>query len=357
MFKKRTTVADRLTDAGYDPTTLHARGLGTETIMPATITGEDGSLITGLAYMCDFDATQEWGIGDLRKEITSEDPRRFQMTRRGAKSVGIFADAPAIVLSTRPLRDVLPAWGDDVGGPWSAHARYASFYTERLPWAHDYRSASDLRWKKMDQLRAIAREVGLTPMPRRKDDLIAALGEHPRFAEVYGGPRHPDRWPAYFNGATMVLRADEGPARVIVDALKQAVERGTLGIGNYSGPFSSGMFVYDAADETKAVIAAREARFDWHDARMADLEPVAAELKAKGHGWYFLGKPSEHKGADGEPVVEYWLNGYGSYRTTDGRHVSGQPYGWYSLEELRAEKFVDDLEERQRERAREKARS
>src|SRR5690606_11169080 len=82
-----------------------------------------------------------------------------------------------------------------------------------------------LLWKKMDQRRAIAREVGLTPMPRRKDDLIAALGEHPRFAEVYGGPRHPDRWPAYFNGATMVLRADEGPARVIVDALKQAVER------------------------------------------------------------------------------------------------------------------------------------
>lgn len=75
---------------------------------------------------------------------------------------------------------------------------------------------------------------------------------------------------------------------------------------------------------------------------MAKLKPVEEALKAKGYRWYFLGSPKNgfkslagNKVADPEETY-YWLNGSGQ----------PQPFGWYTREELLAEKFVADALEK-----------
>lgn len=80
---------------------------------------------------------------------------------------------------------------------------------------------------------------------------------------------------------------------------------------------------------------------------MAALDLVKDELRRRGHDWYFLGNPSVLEDSEGQPAVRYWLNGIG------GRDYP-QPYGWYTEDELLAEKFADDARERKRERERER---
>ena len=64
------------------------------------------------------------------------------------------------------------------------------------------------------------------------------------------------------------------------------------------------------------------------------LEDVQAELRAKGYVWHFFG-PKTSVGADG--VTRYWFNG-SQFGTGRGR-LTSQPYGWYTLDEMRAEAF------------------
>jgi hypothetical protein len=66
------------------------------------------------------------------------------------------------------------------------------------------------------------------------------------------------------------------------------------------------------------------------------LRPVERELKAKGHRFFFLGRPALINNKDGSKSVKYWLNGQSSPEA--GYH--SQPVGWYTPEELRAEDFV-----------------
>lgn len=72
------------------------------------------------------------------------------------------------------------------------------------------------------------------------------------------------------------------------------------------------------------------------------LDEVKAELHAKGYRWHFFGIP---KNRAGEPWVDpqgkerYWFNGsqYGEGR---GR-LTVQPFGWFTLAEMQAEKFAE----------------
>ncbi len=325
-----TATTTSLADLGVTADQLKAR---TESTAPATFTTAwsdtpDGDPIAGLVHQTDYRAEEEYGIGDLRKALTGTDPRRFAMTERGRQHAAVFSDVNAIVLSSSPLPDGDLIWGAPISGlpadyaeAWERRQRTRSEYVlDRIAGPHE----------RMDVLRVRARELGIAPLPRRKDDLRAAIAAHPDLASQL-----PDIWPAECTyGKTLVLRADgdDLTARV-VRKLADAVRAGTLGVGSASGPFHSGTFYYDTRDETPQLIAEREAAFDWHDAQMAALRPVQDELKAKGHSWFFLGKPTKRQ--DG--TVQYWLNGMRSMPGAKGR----QPYGWYTLEELRAEKFVE----------------
>lgn len=333
----RATIHARVTAAGHDLAGLETWNLPADSFTPAAVEGVDGTPIAGLLV------SGEVGTHDLRTAITGPDRRRFQMTEHAGRYLAVFADAPAIALSRYAVPDVLPEWGDSLS-PWGHdHARYVENYDLQLPYTQGHDEGTQLRWKTMKELRALARQVGLSPQPARKADLITALLAHDGFIAKYGGPQRPECYPAYQRHTeTLVLRADHGAARIVIDALADAIEHGTLGIGDPTRPFSHRGFLYDTRDETPAIVAEREARFDWDEARMADLEPVAAALKAKGHSWFALTRPTETSPGGRPRGVYYWLNGSSGYRTTDGTRVTRQPYGWYSLEELAAEAFLND---------------
>lgn len=72
------------------------------------------------------------------------------------------------------------------------------------------------------------------------------------------------------------------------------------------------------------------------DAEWSEFADVAAALSADGYAWHSLGRRWS-KAADG--TVRVWLNG--SY-VMGSQHLSRQPFGWFTVDELRREVFASD---------------
>lgn len=339
------TIAQRLSEAGIDTGTLEGRGTASRTASAVAQTHPDGTVVAGVMYVLDFRSEEEYGIGELRKALSGPDPRNVAMVKTATRNVARFADVNAIVVSSRALPTRTFAWGEDLTtGQPSAHEQdYAQWYAQSLNWARRDEFANKVEHDRlsMSDLRKFAKTLDLPgPLPRSKVALGAAILSSPQYEAAR---ELLDVWPAWFHyGRELVLRAEPGTGAtaVVIDALGEAIDAGTLAIGTYSGAFTTGVFLYDARDESDAIRAARAERADWYDARMADLEPVAAKLKSMGHGWYFLGRPSEF--AKDEGGVRYWLNGKSGAVAADGTRCRRQPSGWYTLSELLEEKFVHD---------------
>lgn len=334
-----TTVAKLLADA--DRTRSREFGIG-------YFEQPGGDPIIGLHYTCDFKAEEEWGVNDLRKAITGDNPRRFSMTKDGRHHFATFSDVNGLILSTREYeKGHQIKWGDDV-------SEYADspYLVDREPdYVAHYRNWLDYRvnglsfWihrKTVAELREEARELSISPLPRRKDDLIEQINRAKAPKDA------PATWPGWFqNGRQLVFRADDGPTADVLKALQKTAADGHLAIGNGSGPFASGLFIYDARDETQELQDQREAQFDWYDARMAELEPVAKDLEENFLGYYFLGDPKVIDTGDGRKVVRYWLNSHTTGHAYDGRQI----FGWFTLEELKDRSFVDKHNESKKNKA------
>lgn len=355
-----TTIAERLTAAGHDPATCTGEHIGPQLAAAVTSTRDDGSQIVGMLYQLNYRAEEEFGVGDLMKNLTGPDPKNLTVT--APDHVAVFTDVPGLVLSTRPMPARELPWGADpetgnTTADWMGRERkagwrhpYATFYLDTLPYARQDPLARQLRLGRvtMATLREKAEEVGLPrPWARSKHALTDQLLTSAEYRESVDLV---EAWPGWFDdGRHLVLRADDGPTRVVMEALQEAVAAGKLGLTTHSGPFSAGVFVYDTRDETPASIQARHDAVDWHRARMDELEPVAAKLRQAGHSWYFLGSPRLAKDDHGSDVVKYWLNGASGGVAADGTRCRRQPFGWYSLAELEAEKFIRDAVAREAE--------
>jgi hypothetical protein len=66
-------------------------------------------------------------------------------------------------------------------------------------------------------------------------------------------------------------------------------------------------------------------------------EAVADELRARGYRWHSFRADSTRRGEDGATV--YWFNG-STMGEGPGR-LNKQPYGWFTLDEMLAEKFAE----------------
>lgn len=292
-----------------------------------TLDQPGGDPLVGISYQVDYAYEEEAGAGKLCLAISGE-ARRYRMSADARDRIAVPADVCALVISERSFEAGSFTWGDPIPG---GRTDYASRYDSALEIARNLRL-----YRPMDELREMARGLGIAPGRLRKEELQERIRQHPDAGEV------PDRWPAWFaDGHTLVLRADSGPCHGVLERLRSAVVDGALAITNYQVPFGGGLFLYDARDETSELVEAREARFAWYDERMAELAPVAKELTERGHHWFFLGKPSLMT-RDGVKVVCYWLNGSGWRQGSWER----QAYGWYTLDELLAEKFVADAKGR-----------
>ncbi len=250
--------------------------------------GEVLASMPGLSFRTDYAAEQEWGVGDLRKALIGDD---WRMNEEAANHIAVCSDRTAFALSARPLEVREFKWGEHV------EMCFGDYQAE-------YRQAWD-RW-------------------RSRRERFPALSDHDNYA-----------W--FDTGRTLVVRADSGPAADTVSYLCQAIGKGSLGLGSASGPFHTGLLIYDSDDETEALINHRRLQQEWHDEQMVALAPIAQQLESEGYRPYFLGKPTEIT-RYGVTEVRYWLNGEMWVRTDGSR---SQCAGWWTLDELRTKAFLE----------------
>lgn len=300
----------------------------------------DGVRIPGVCYQTDYRAEEEYGLGALRTAFCGDDPRSFGMSKRTTANVTVFEDGTGMVLSVDPLdREQLP-FGDPIRtqreAQWGITGRtdYASSIASRE--ASTRKAAYPYDAPSMAVLRAEARELGIRPIPPSKAALVEAI----RDARGTGA----DCWPAWFeNGEQLVLRARGGLTGEVLALLVAAARAGRLGFGSASGPFHSGLFLYDTAHETKQLQRERTAAFDWHDEQMKQVQEVAEALKAHDDlSVHFLGNPREGTWNDEDGTVRYWLNADWAYSSPIRREIEAAGFtryevglsGWWTREQL-----------------------
>ena len=288
---------------------------------PGIYIGGDQSIIVGLAYRTDYRAEEEYGARDLRTFVTSDNPRQFQMQKEARDAMTVFTNVNGIVFHiTR--HDKVPAtakWGEPL---WDFDdGRYAQDWEQSRRWVRGYPSYSYFNGRLVADLRQEAKSLGITPLPTRRGGLESAISERL-------GPTRPDVWPAWFkDGKHLVLRADDGVAAKIISKLIEAAELGTLGIGDGSGPFSTGMFFYDTRDETLALRQRREHDFDWYDEHIARVKPVVEALKPQSIQFRL---DSPRLDEDGE--IRYYLSR--SFAIPHKYREYDNEYGLFTLAEL-----------------------
>lgn len=339
-----TTTYQALQAAGLDHVLDSTSEPKSRRVSIAAIELQDGAVdpVVGLHYQCDFKAEEEWGQDKLLTAFSAgsgPDTAYGRLERMQPDFVASYSQASLVhvfdtqwVLMTEPM-ERRPLTGE-------SSLRYALGCHREMP----VPGAPEL-WRlerhTVPELRAMAQKEGLPVTTRmRKLELIRVLMDHltPKESLTLSG------W--FQDGHHLVLPRGHGAFRIVTDRLIAAAERGGLAIGDSGLPaFGSGVSLFDFDDmPAEEVQKIQEARV-WRADRMAELEPVIQTLRERGHQWYYLGDPrliSKTADASGT-LVRYWLNGQ-SYRLPNGK--SAQPYGWYSLEELLAEKFIDDMLEK-----------
>jgi hypothetical protein len=333
----------------------------------------DGDPVVGFTYSCDFRAEEEWGIGDLVKALTGDNPRSFHMTKKAEQYVAFFSDVNGLILSTEPLPKREYSWGEPVGQPaWTQgendyYTDYARHFEQTLPYAQGI-DDHVRSWMSVKELREVGTRFGLEKLPRKKAELYAVVAAVVR---EQGEPKYPDVWPAWFyNGKQLILRADTGLGARVLARVAKAARAGQLGVGSgSSNPFSRGLLFFDARDETKGLRQAIKERHDWHDAQMKKVAPAEAELKRLGYCWYALGNPRELDSGDGKQKLRFWVNGlrlqdYYQLRRAGGTILVDEEEkaamsqardlaGWFTVDELvERDLRLGRIQERIEERAR-----
>lgn len=300
------------------------------------VDGMDGEPLVGIAYACDHATEEETGQGDLRRTLDrAVDPDSFPSlfvhdAFASIRQVDLVGEVDGLVyFSTRP---VPPSTGT------LATARRYIELNEAYAQGRG-KALSRYRAARMVDLKALAKNRGVKGPFRTKAVLMEALAAAD---QPDGFPFH-SGW--FASGEVLILRREKGAYGLVLDALVQAAREGCLMTGGSCGVsvFGAGLSFFDSRDLGPQARETIITTNDLHEQRMTALAPVAQAMKAKGHGYYFLGNPHVHTDGDGAGAVRYWLNGH-TLRSGPG----GQPFGWYTLEELAAEKYVTDLEARQK---------
>lgn len=279
-------------------------------------------------------------LGTIAEALTGSDPRTVRCTPSAQeRQVAVFSDVNGLVLSERFLPAGELAWGAPLSDQFpGALTEYVADYEAGLAPLR-CESATLLAARPMDELRAMAAGYEEARRVRSKVALAELLAARQHVTE-------PDVWPAWYRGGRLVLRADSGPAAAILERLRAAARDGALGVSNHYFAPSRALFLFDTRDESPELAAERVDHFDWIDARMAELAPIAAELKRRGWSFYALGSPA----LDAKGNVTYHVNGARSPRTENA-----QPFGRYRLDELLEEKFASDALARAAEKRAEQA--
>lgn len=369
------SIYSQLLDRGYthedlvEATTRDKRG-GTRTFTLVMSESEDvnpgGDPLVGISYRNDYRYEEEAGIGKIKTAMGVTGANGWMVTREGARNRIAVLRLPegdegyAIAFTEKPVM-FLNTWGDDIRkaeGPrgWDPTllrgSSYVEHYEDNLDHAQGYETDWALFNKRVPELKELAKAEGVSLKGiRLRADIEEAIKAHRRSVRV---AKSPNTYPGYFHyGDVLVLRAGAGVVADVLRMLMKAALDGTLAFGSGGfGPFASGTVIYDGADVSKQEVKNRKRAAKWYNKQMAKVGPVLEYLKEK-HGQrpYFLGNPRvgfeelvDSNAKDGRRKVSptdvyYWLNG-SSIRKPDRSYV--QPYGWYTLDDLRAGKYLTD---------------
>lgn len=319
----------------------------------------DGYPLVGITYQCDYRAEEEWGIKELREALCGVDPWEPFINKGKGRYFTQFSDVPgsSLILSVEPIEQ-LPKWGEDIlpddasERAWKRRVASGEDYKDHWDGSGKYiremgSARINARWNTLVELQEYARKIGVEKPARNKQAVVAQI-------DAADMPGEPNLWPGWFhNGKVLILRADNGIVADVLNLLHVAALERTLafGSGGY-GVFSSGIGLYDAADVGPKTHKEWSDTRKWNIKQMKKLKPVRQELERKGHAFYFLGNPTNgfkskvNYSGDGHEEtnpkdVYYWLNGASNWRDSNAPKYP-QAYGWYTIEELKAEVFMYD---------------
>ena len=261
------------------------------------LASQEGSTVpvVGVSYGGDYRTEEEVGIPQIAKALNEGDhkDRVVTGTVKGCWYLGIHADG---------------------GRQWNSSEAIVGRADEA--WRRSQSEAARSTWRdeelKAAELREALKDKGISPLPRRKDELLVLYREHvrptPAFISV-GEFSYGDT--LIMLPATPVL---EAALRILSDAGKH------LRMGGSSSPFGRGAALFDDRDLTGETIEARRAREDYVRLMKKKAAPVWKVLEAKGH--VFAISPRHRK--DGEDW--FWLN----YSPRGHRQV----FGLFTLKQL-----------------------
>jgi len=338
-----TDFADRL-----DEEKLERRaGIRRATIV--LVENEGGDPLLGIQYSGDFRYEEEEGAGKMAESFTRAGSthnffsQEYLLTEdnKGLNEAVRQAD---LVISTNQLVGFATS-----SSIYDLRRELASGLGQAQRGEASISGKSELRYQFWDftvpELKQKAKDRGIKGYSKlNRDGLIQLLVDFDYAASQEGVPQ--ERYTqagGFHDGKVLVFEKLPGLFTDILEKLVEAAQAGQLVVGSGGiGAFGSGFSFFDARDLTEAAKAEISARNSWYREQMELLKPVAAVVKegpmknAWGSAYYFLGNPLKREGGR----VQYWLNGTG-VKLPNGR--ANQPSGWYTLQELLDEKYMDDV--------------
>ncbi len=323
---------------------------GTREASLVLVENAGGDPLLGIQYQCDFRSEEESGAGKISELFTrASDPSGFFAQEY------LLQDGNKGLLPNLTQADLIVETDELIG--FRADTRFSSFeheaslalnyIREAAAWA-DGRSKLRRRYWHLTvaELKAEAKSRGLKGYSKLRAKELEQFLADDDFAKLHadGVPESLSQ-PGWFHyGGVLFFEKKNGLFGDVLKELVEAAKAGFLVMGSGGIGFGSGFNLFDARDLTEQATAEISASNRWYKEQMELLKPVAevveqgpmASRSNYGRAYFFLGKPTQFDGTD---EVKYWLNG-NSVRFPNGR--SEQPFGYYTLQELLDEKYMED---------------
>lgn len=309
----------------------------------------DGDPLVGIQYACDFRSEEETGAGEMASTFTrAADAENFFAKEYllKEKNLGLFSGITQADLVIETDTHIAFAAKTHV---YDAQ-RELDQATRSLAEANDW---FDGRWKLRRQywhstapeMREEAKARGLKGYSKLRVKELENLLVEDDFAKANADKPAEEitMQPGWFHfGSLLVFEKKDGLFGEVLQLLVAAAKAGHLVVGGGGiGAFGSGFSFFDGRELTEEAKDEISANNRWYREQMDNLKPVAAIVEqgpmksSWGSAYFALGNPRLME--DG--IVKYWLNG-NSVKFPNGR--SKQPFGYYSLQELLDEKYMDD---------------